>query len=205
MACYSVALSLPKLAEKPVHMLKTPLPNHRQPAARIAGPSLKHDCTVLAIFHVGAELFAVDASAVQEITLMAHLSAPSGLPAVIAGFLNIAQRPIPIIRLHRLLGIPEPKLGLYTQILILRDGAGASVGWIVDKVVQVVSIPRKEMLPVPENHCFRNSATGLFTANDTSVSILAPDRVLLEQERRCVLDFQAMEQERLRELEHPAP
>ena len=186
-------------------MLKTPLPNSGQNAVRIAGSSPKHDSTVMAIFYVSAELFAVDASAVKEITLMARLSTPSGLPAVIAGFLNIAQRPIPIIRLHRLLGIPEPTLGLYTQILILRDGARASVGWIVDRVVQVIRLPQQEVLPVPENHCFQNCATGLFAANDTSVSILAPDRVLLEQERRCMLDFQAMEQERLRELEHTAP
>jgi purine-binding chemotaxis protein CheW len=160
---------------------------------------------VLAIFHLGDEVLAVEASAVQEITLMARLSRPSGVPALIAGFLNLAQRPIPILRLDRLLRVPESKLGLYTQILVLREAAGAPVGWIVDRVAQIIPVRLEDVLPVPENHCFRDCATGVITRNDTSISILAPERVLLEQERRCIEDFQAREQERLRELEISEP
>lgn len=160
---------------------------------------------VLTIFHLGDELLAVEAGAVQEITLMARLSKPSGLPLVIAGFLNVAQQAVPIIRLHRLLDLPEPPLGLYTQILLLRGAAGPSLGWIVDRVAQVVRIQQDDLLPVPENHCFRDSAKGIFTINDTSVSLLVPDRMLLEQEQRCLLAFQAREQERLRELENAEP
>jgi len=186
-------------------MLEPPLPNRGEVAVPVAGRILMHGHTVLTIFHLGDELLAVEARAVQEIALMARLSKPNGLPALIAGFLNLAQRPIPILRLDRLLSLPEQKLGLYTQILILRDTTGASVGWIVDRVDQITPVRQEDILPVPKNHCFRDCAKGVITRNDTSISILAPDRVLLEQERRCILDFQAREQDRLRELEHTDP
>jgi len=185
-------------------MIETSFPN-RQTIARGAEESAKSNHTMLAIFRLGGELLAVDASAVQEIALMARLSIPSGLPAVIAGFLNLAQRPIPVIRLHRLLGLPEPALGLYTHILILYAGEGTSVGWIIDQVTTIVHVHRGELMPVPEGHCFKDCAKAVFTNNGASVCLLAPDRVLLEQEHRCVLEFQAKEEERLRELAHAAP
>jgi purine-binding chemotaxis protein CheW len=156
---------------------------------------------VVILFRLGSELLAVDARTVREITLMASLSIPSGLPSVLAGFLNLAGRPIPIIRLHRLLDRPEPLHGLYTQILILGDGEGSSVGWIVDRVAHVVTLREAEIMAVPDKQCFKDCTTGVFTFNETQVSIIAPDRVLLEKERQCINQFRDMEQERLRELE----
>jgi purine-binding chemotaxis protein CheW len=170
--------------------------------ARGAERPARSSHTMLAIFRLGGEFLAVDSSAMQEITFMARLSIPSGLPVVIAGFLNLAQRPIPVLRLHRLLGLPESKPGLHTQILILRDGGESPVGWMIDSVVQIIPVRQEEMLPVPENHCFRDCAKALFTVNDTSVFVLAPERVILEQERHCILEFQAREEERIRALEY---
>ncbi|MEA3209786.1 MAG: purine-binding chemotaxis protein CheW [Chthoniobacter sp.] len=161
---------------------------------------MKHTHRVVVLFRLGSELLAVDASAVQEITLLARLSTPSGLPSVLAGFLNLADRPIPIVRLHRLLDLSEPVHGLYTQILILRDQDGNSVGWIVDRVVNVLTVRQPEIMTVPENQCFKDCTEGVFTFNDLQVSIIAPGRVLLEKERQCVNEFRDMEQERLREL-----
>ena len=156
---------------------------------------------MLAVFHMGGESLAVETAAVQEIVLMARLSKPNGLPALIAGFLNLAQTCVPILRLDRMLQLPEPKFELYTQILILRDPAKMPMGWIVDRVAQIVPVRRDEVLPVPENHCFQNCATGVLVRKDVSISILAPERILLERERRCIQEFQAREEERLRELE----
>jgi purine-binding chemotaxis protein CheW len=186
-------------------MQQIPLPDQSEAASQKAKESVRHGQSVAVLFRLGSEFLAVNASVVQEITFMARLSTPSGLPPMIAGFLNLAGRPIPVIRLDRLLSLPESKPGLYSQILILRDGVGPPVGWMVDGVTHIVPVRQEEVLPVPENHCFRDCAKGIFTVNDTSVSILAPDRVLLEKERRCMLDFQAREQERLSELEHAEP
>lgn len=177
------------------------LPAPSEAALRIAEQPERHRQSVLAILRVGSESLAVETRAIQEITLMARLSTPAGLPTVLAGFLNVAERAIPVIRLHRLLHLPEPIYGLYTQIVILRNADESLVGWIVDRVAHVVTVPEAEIMAVPANHAFNDCTTGVFTYEGTPVSIVAPGRVLLEKERQCIDQFRAMEQERLRELE----
>lgn len=157
----------------------------------------------LVVFGLTGATCAVDLQAVQEIMHMARLSKPSGLPSVLAGFLNLGRRAIPIIRLHRLLGVPEPPHGLYTQILIFRETRGLPVGWIVDRVTQIVSRPQAEIMPVPENQCFKDCVVGTFSLNGANVTLLSPERVLLEQERQSIREFAEIEQARLRELDVP--
>jgi purine-binding chemotaxis protein CheW len=185
-------------------MDKTPLPDPR-------GATLRHEKGIqgnaqraAVLFHVGSEMFAVDSSFVLEIVPMARLSVPGGAPSVLAGFLNLAGRPIPVIRLHRLLSLPETSFGLYTQIIILRDGDGRSVGWIVDRVAQIVPLREADIMSVPEKECFKDCTKGFLTFGDAHVPIMIPDRVLLEQERRRITEFREMEQARLRELEQSA-
>jgi purine-binding chemotaxis protein CheW len=132
---------------------------------------------------------------------MARLSTPAGLPSVLAGFLNLAGCPIPIIRLDRLFALPEPLYGLYTQIIILRDGDEKSIGWIVDRVAHVVPVQDSDIMAVPENECFKDCTKGVFTFSGAHVSLIAPERVLLEKERQCIAELRNMEQARLRELE----
>jgi len=168
---------------------------------QIAKGSAGNGQSVAVLFHLGSELLAVDASAVREIALMARLSTPGGLPSVLAGFLNLAGLLIPIIRLHRLFDLPDPAYGLYTQILILADRDGSSIGWIVDRVAHVLTVREADIMAVPENQCFKDCTKGVFTFSGAHVSIIAPERVLLEQERQCVTEFRNMEQARLRELE----
>jgi len=131
---------------------------------------------------------------------MAHLSKPAGVPSILAGFLNLAQRPIPVIRIHRLLEVAESAHGLYTQIIIFRDRNGIAVGWVVDQVLQIIPVSTDDIMPVPRNECFKDCATGTFLFTDSTVTILAPERVLLEKERQSIAAFQELEQGRLREL-----
>lgn len=181
-------------------MLETQPPSREKTVPQIS------ECRVgrsdrLVVFQLGSVACAVELDAVQEITLMARLSNPGVLPSVLAGFLNLGLRAIPVIRLHRLLGVPEPTPGLYAQILIFRETHGLSVGWIVDRVTQIIATPRADIMPVPENQCFKDCAAGTFNLNDANVTILAPDRVLLEKERQSICEFAEIEQARLRELD----
>jgi purine-binding chemotaxis protein CheW len=178
-----------------------PPPDPRDAASRLATGPVRDPQRVAVLFHLGSELLAVDASAVREIALMARLSTPGGLPSVLAGFLNLAGLPVPIVRLHRLFGIPEPAYGLYTQIMILRDNGGNSVGWVVDRVAHVTTVREAAIMAVPENECFKDCAKGVFSFGGANVSMIAPERVLLEKERQCFAEFRDMEQARLRELE----
>jgi purine-binding chemotaxis protein CheW len=182
-------------------MPKISFPDTGDAASQPVTGSARNARRVTVVFHLGTELLAVDASAVREIALMARLSTPGGLPSVLAGFLNLAGRSVPIVRLHRLFGIPEPAYGLYTQIMILRDTGGNSVGWIVDRVAHMATVSDADIMAVPENECFKDCAKGVFSLGGANVSLIAPERILLEKERQCLAEFRDMEQARLRELE----
>jgi len=182
-------------------MHKTPLPDPRDAVSQIVKGAGSNAPRVAVLFRLASELLAVDASAVREIALMAQLSTPGGLPPVLAGFLNLAGCPIPIIRLHRLFELPEPAHGLYTQILIIGGGARSSFGWIVDRVVDVVTVREADIMAVPEGECFKDCAKGIFTYGGAQVSLVDSERILLEKERQCITSFREREQARLRELE----
>ena len=55
---------------------------------------------------------------------MATLFAPPGLPAGLAGFLDLRGTAVPIVRLDRLFDLPELRPGLHTPMIVLRGG-----GW----------------------------------------------------------------------------
>ena len=123
---------------------------------------------------------------------MAHLSRPASAPSILAGFLNLAQRPIPVIRIHRLLEVPESAHGLYTQIIIFHDRNGIAVGWVVDQVTQIIPVSTDNTVcrRCPRMNVSKDCATGTFLVADSTVTILAPERVLLEKERQSIATFQ---------------
>lgn len=185
-------------------MDKIPLPDPRGASLELEKRAGGNAAGVAVLFHLGSELFAVDSSLVQEIVPMARLSVPGGAPSMLAGFLNLGGRPIPVIRLHRLLNLPETSFGLYTQIIILHHGDGRPVGWIVDRVAQIVTMREADIMSVPGKECFKDCTKGFLAFGDAPVPIMNPDRILLEQERQRMIEFQEMEQGRLRELEQSA-
>jgi hypothetical protein len=71
----------------------------------------------------------------------------------------------------------------------------------VDRVVNVITVRASEIMPIPENQCFKECAKGTFIFDGMNVSILAPDCVLLEKERQRISEFRDKEEERLRDLE----
>src|SRR5205807_9852917 len=100
-----------------------PLPSSSKGISGSGGTSVERGCPFL-IFELGTKLFAVGLGNVREVAFMASLSQPSGLPSVLAGFLNVAQRTVPVVHIDRLLGVSMSDYSLYTQILILRYETG---------------------------------------------------------------------------------
>jgi purine-binding chemotaxis protein CheW len=154
----------------------------------------------LLVFHASGLGCAFPLEAVQEIVPMALLSSPPGLPSVLAGFLDLRGTATPIVRLDRLFDLPDQPAGLYTPFIILR-GAETPIGILVGTVQQIVTATRESFLPLPEKHVFHDCATATVEVNGNVVHLLSPERILLENERRLLREFQAVAQERLRRLE----
>ena len=154
------------------------------------------------VFNVAAELFAFSTSCVQEIVPMAQLSRPPGLPSILEGFLNLGGTAVPVLRLDRLFGLAAIRPGLYTPLLILQID-NHPIGALVDQVNEVLAVTEEALLPVGGS-TFNDCVIAELSGNERTIHLLDPNRILLEQERQALVEFQAIAQRRLGELEAAA-
>lgn len=152
----------------------------------------------LLIFRLGGEECAFPVKSVREVVPMVQLVRPPGLPALLEGFLNLRGEAVPVVRLRRLFGLPEGALGLYTPVVILKEGP---LALLVDEVSGVLSASEEAGLPVQEGNTFNDCVEAEVVLNGRTVHLLSTDRLLLEQERRRIAELQVEAQRRLRELE----
>ena len=170
---------------------------HRQPAL-IPVPGNRSSVRGgrrLVVFHLAGQAYALDLAEVQEIVLMAGLSRPPGLPAVLEGFLNLAGAVVPVVRLDRLFRLPERAPGMFTPLLILRN-PDHHVALMVDHVSEILTVTDDAVVRVRENQAFNDCAEGVVTIRDRVVLVLAAGRVLLEKEAQSFAEFESIERER---------
>ncbi len=153
----------------------------------------------LMAFRVRGQSCALPLEWVREIVHMALLSRPPGLPSILDGFLNLQGTTLPVLRLDRLFNLPEQSPGLYTPLVILRN-PDPPLALLVDEVNGVFSVSAEDLLPVRETDLFNGCVEAEVVLNGQTVHLLSLERLLLEQERRRIAEFQALEQQRLGEL-----
>lgn len=152
------------------------------------------------VFRLGKTESALPISDVREILALPALAKPPGLPPLMMGFLNLEGAAIPVIRLDHLFGLSEPVPDPYSPLIILKTG-NPPLALLVDGIVEVVTVASGAVLLVQEAHTFNDCAVGEIAVAGKAISILSVDRLLLAKERQSVVEFQAMEQKRLQEIE----
>lgn len=88
---------------------------------------------------------------------------------------------------------------MYTPLILLR-GFDYPVALMVTSMHDVVSVPAANFIPVRDVETLQGCADGELNIGGKFHHLLSPDRILLEQERARVDEFQRMTQERLSEL-----
>lgn len=156
----------------------------------------------LVVFQLAGQVCALPLEAVREIVHMAQLSRPPGLPSILEGLLNLRGAIIPILRVGRLFNLPEQTPGLYTPLVILQN-PDPPLALLVDGVNGVLPVSDEDLLPVREADLFNGCVEAEAVLNGRTVHLLSLERLLLKQERRRIAEFQALEQQRLGELETP--
>lgn len=136
---------------------------------------------------------------VERVIPMAHLARPYGLPAALEGILNLAGMAIPVLRPDRLLGLPVERPGLYSMLILLKGVASTTVGMLVDRVSDILTVRESGVLPVDEEHSFNGCAVAIIPARDGAIHLLSAARILLEQERESLAEFQTIAQRRIEE------
>ncbi len=155
----------------------------------------------LLVFRLADLSAAVPLENVQRIVSMAQLACPPASPSALQGFINLAGTAVAVLRLDRLLQLPEQRLGLYSMLIILRGISDCQTAMLVDRVSEIVSVSGNKFLPVSREYSFNACAEAAILVRGEMIHLLSPGRILLEMERRSLGEFQTAEQRRLLDWE----
>ena len=162
-----------------------------------SGAALRGRCL---IFHLADRAYAIPIAAVEEIVPMAELARVPGAPTFLAGFLDVAGQLVAVISLRHLLGLPGREPKLYTPLVILKS-ASPRIALEVDGVSRIADIGPDDVIPVSDGCSLNNCATAVARLEESTVVLLSPDRILMEQEQRRVADLAELARQRLAALE----
>lgn len=102
----------------------------------------------LVSFEVGGEEFAIDILAVQEINRMMDITRAPHSPPEVEGVINLRGRIIPVLDLRRRFGMETRDLDQDSRIVVV-EVAGRVLGFIVDRVHEVLRISKDIVEPPP--------------------------------------------------------
>jgi len=105
-----------------------------------------------------------------------------------------------VLRLDRLFDLQPAPLNLYTHLVVLRAD-GFPTALVVDSVSGILYSPAGARAPLAPHGSFNLWAEAEILLPDGPVHVLDAGRLLLEQERRAIAEFQARAQSYLDDLE----
>lgn len=106
----------------------------------------------LVTFQVGAEEYAVDILAVQEINRMMTLTRVPQSPPEVEGVINLRGKIIPVIDLRKRFAFGSAERSADSRIVVV-EVRGHVVGFTVDRVNEVLRIERTIVEPAPDMVC----------------------------------------------------
>ena len=100
-------------------------------------------------FYLEDELYGMDIMSVQEIIAMMKTTKVPKTPKCVKGVMNLRGNIIPVVELRSKFEMPEKEAGMYTAIIIVKID-GTSIGFVVDRVEEVVSIGEDQLSEPPK-------------------------------------------------------
>lgn len=100
-------------------------------------------------FYLEDEIYGVNIFEVKEIIAMMNTTAVPKTPNYIKGVMNLRGNIIPVIDMRIKFDMPEKEPEMYTAIVIINI-EGKNIGFIVDKVEEVVSVEEGNISAPPE-------------------------------------------------------
>ncbi len=155
----------------------------------------------VAVFRLVGQGFGLPVEDVREVVPVAWLDRPPHLSFMVEGILNLGGQAVPVLRLDRLLGLEDGCYGLDASILIMRPRPeGGTFGLLVEHVDSVREMSAFAAMGLPPGQSFNDCLVEVLERDGKAVNLLAWDRILLEQERERLVEFQDRAQARLAEL-----
>lgn len=115
----------------------------------------------LIIFRLGDEEFGVEISKVREVTKLPEITKLPNVPDYIEGVINLRGNVLPLINLHKCLGLKVAEKTSSTRVIVISSQNEGNVGIIVDFVSEVLHLDEKNIdssSPVLGNRYIRGIA-----------------------------------------------
>lgn len=117
-----------------------------------SGPRTMGDQLQLVTFGLGDEEFGVDILAVREINRMMELTRVPQSPPEVEGVINLRGKIIPVLDLRKRFGLVGREQNEQSRIIVV-EVHGRVLGFIVDRVHEVLRIDRSIVEPAPTMVC----------------------------------------------------
>jgi purine-binding chemotaxis protein CheW len=130
-------------------------------------------------FSLGDEEYGVDILEVQEIKGYVRTTRIPNSPEDVVGVLNLRGTVVPIVDLRRKFSLEEIEYDAFTAIVVVVVN-GKTIGMIVDRVSEVMSIPAADIQPPPEDASRGHVVEGMGLVGDRLIIILDLTALLLD-------------------------
>jgi purine-binding chemotaxis protein CheW len=102
-------------------------------------------------FALGQEEYGVEILKIQEIKGFSQVTPLPNAPAYVKGVLNLRGTIVPIVDLRKKFALPEVAYTPFTVIVVVQV-QGKTMGFIVDAVSDVLTVPGNAIRPTPDLH-----------------------------------------------------
>lgn len=150
------------------------------------------------VAELSGQLVALRAAAVAAALPMARLARPPNRPPILEGLLSLPDGALPVLRLSRLLGLPDRPPTAASAILRLRGERPR--GLLVDRVRGLERVRADDLQPVEPGSSFADVATAGLRVGGEPCLLLEPERLLLREEEARLDAFRALGDRRLADL-----
>lgn len=147
------------------------------------------------IFHLADQAYAIPIAAVEEIVPMAELAQVAGGPSYVAGFLNVGGELIAVVSLRRLFKLADKNRELYTPLVILKS-APRCIALEVDAVQEIADVAHQDAIALGEGSVLNDFALAAVRRAGTTILLLSPERLFLDEERRRLAELSGLASER---------
>lgn len=145
------------------------------------------------VFGLSGHCLALPAAVVTRFLAVPALERPPTSPPAVAGVFRWQRRVVPVLRLDRLLALPESPIGLYATLLVL-EHAGGPLAFAADRVHGLTTTADAQA--ITEGLSLGGCAMAVIPYDGRSATVLAPQRLLSRAEERLVDEFRAQAEER---------
>ena len=143
---------------------------------------------LMVTFTIADQTYGGDILQIQEVTSMSHITRVPHVRSYIKGVTNLRGNIVPTLDLRTRLGLGNGEDLANKQIMIARTESGL-LGYIVDSVREVITVPKKAIEPTPEDWLDADHQyfVGIAKLKDNLVTlvdfshVVHSDRVLLDE------------------------